>query len=173
MKSASTESRSHPDSPRVTPTTRARIAGGKTATTILGVALCLAAVTETAEAGPNNAAATSPTFRQSLGVLLANSTMRIDRIASCASMAATPDDKTVGDYLAGFLSFQAQPGTTNSITYTAVPNLPKNPTGWQVDLVFRTTDNASGDPSSNGFRFLVKGPANTFDRPSMQCIGTG
>ena len=118
-------------------------------------------------------AAPAPTFRQGLAILMANSTMRIDKISSCTSMATTTEDKTIGDFLAGFLSFQALPGTTNSITYMASPNAPKNPTGWQVDLVFRTTDGASGDPSSNGFRFIVKGPANTFDKATLQCIGTG
>lgn len=112
-----------------------------------------------------------PTAKEAVRQILRNGTLPLISYESCRSYA-TNEEKTIGDYLASVISFQAMPDSATVLDFTFNQEKTKNGEAiWVCDLVFRLKDEA--DTSTNGFRFKMRNADRKLMRESLMCIGTG
>jgi hypothetical protein len=113
-----------------------------------------------------------PTAREAIKQVFLNGDMLLTAGRNCESVGTSRNDKTILDFLAGVLSFQAEPKTNNSIEFSFKREKGKgSETVWACNLVFRGGDEES--PSSNGLRFKMRNSDRRLMRESLACIGTG
>lgn len=116
-------------------------------------------------------AVVEPTAKESIKQILLNGNLILSSYESCRSYA-TSEEKTIGDYLASVISFQAMPDSATILNFTFSQEKAKNgETLWVCDLVFRLKDEA--DAATNGFRFKMRNADRKLMRESLMCIGTG
>ena len=112
-----------------------------------------------------------PTAKESIKQILLNGNLLLRSYESCRSYA-TSEEKTVGDYLASIISFQATPDGATILDFTFTREKTVNgETLWVCDLIFRLRDIA--DTSTNGFRFKMRNADRKLMRDSLMCIGSG
>ena len=112
-----------------------------------------------------------PTAKESIKQILLNGNLPLSAYESCRSYA-NKEEKTVGDYLASVISFQAMPDSATVLDFAFSQEKAKNgETVWVCDLVFRLKDEA--DASTNGFRFKMLNTDRRLIRESLMCTGTG
>lgn len=112
-----------------------------------------------------------PTAKESIRQILLNGNLLLNSYESCRSYA-TSEEKTIGDYLASVISFQAMPDSATILDFMFTQEKAKNgETIWVCDLVFILKDEA--DAATNGFRFKMRNADRKLIRESLMCIGTG
>jgi uncharacterized membrane protein YvbJ len=112
-----------------------------------------------------------PTAKESIKKLMQNGNLLLNSYSSCKSYVAD-DTKTVGDYFANFLSFQATPGNDYVLDFQFKQEKAKNgDLIWVCDLVWRLKNEP--DSSSDGFRFKMLNSDRKLISQSLMCIGVG
>ena len=113
-----------------------------------------------------------PTTKESLKTLFANGNIQLDSIKSCKSQKTEPTDKTIFDYLSAIIANQSESKTKSHLTHKVELVKGKNNNRlWRVELTFNSTDEESGDPWNQGFRFLMRTQNHQMIRSSFECIG--
>ncbi len=138
---------------------------------LIGIVSLFLFSTAVAQAKKGERKIVEPTAKESIKQILLNGNLLLDSYESCRSYA-TKEEKTVGDYLANVISFQAMPDSATVLDFTFDREKAKNgETIWVCDLVFRLKDLA--DSSTNGFRFKMRNADRKLMRESLMCIGSG
>lgn len=113
-----------------------------------------------------------PEVKEVLQLILANHKILLSADESCRSVGSSPSDKTVGDYLAGLLAFQVEPGTANKIEFsTKQADGPKGQKIWVNDVMFLGEEGET--VQSYGIRISLFDTTRKFVKGSLQCIGAG
>ncbi len=113
----------------------------------------------------------TPTAKEAIALVLRNGDVRLDSSPTCAGVGTSPDDVTVGDFLAGFLAEQAGHGGRNWIDAACAATAADEPPGWECRVVVRRVDGE--ERWGWGVRFLVRASDRTAVRSSFVCLGAG
>jgi hypothetical protein len=112
-----------------------------------------------------------PTAKESIKKIIQNGNLLLNSYPSCQSYVTT-EEKTIGDYFANFLSFQAMPDNAYVLDFQFKQEKAKNgDLIWVCDLIWRLKDEP--DSSSDGFRFKMLNSDRKLISQSLMCIGVG
>lgn len=121
--------------------------------------------------GEAEAAQTAPQAKDAIAAALAHHDVLLSTHASCSGVGTDPTDRTVGQYLAGFLSHQTDDAGTNWIEAgCTASNSPR--AAWQCQFVIRRRNPAGEEEWGWGVRFLMRADRSVI-RESLECIGSG
>ncbi len=117
------------------------------------------------------AAEKEPDAKEILKILIANGSMPLSADPSCKGVGSSPDDRTLADALASFISFQADEGTTASISVKNTKSTAGKAAVWSSDIMF--LGRSGEDVYSWGFRLQIKDADRKLVTGSIKCIGGG
>jgi hypothetical protein len=139
---------------------------------ILIAALCFGfTLISNAQAKKTPAKPLEPTAKESIKKIMQNGNLLLSFYPSCKSYVTT-EEKTIGDYFANFLSFQAMPDNAYVLDFQFKQEKAKNgDLIWVCDLIWRLKDEP--DSSSDGFRFKMLNSDRKLISQSLMCIGVG
>jgi hypothetical protein len=115
------------------------------------------------------AADSAPSPQAVLRALLASTSVPLTADSSCAGVGTSPDDRTIGDFLAGFL---AEYGDSTGTNWVRVASEPVNEAGerrWRHTVVLHRR--AGEDVWGWGVRFDVRAADRQVVRASFRCLG--
>ena len=105
-------------------------------------------------------------------MLLANQQIPLTTDASCKDIGTQPSDKTLGDYLSGFLASQDRGSGGNWIEATGSPDQAADGSRvWKSHVVLHHA--AGEDVWGWGVSYTMKGTDHTIIPGSIQCTGAG
>lgn len=136
-------------------------------TVFLLLAASLSAFAQTSENKVNG----EPKAKEVLQLIFQHSKTPLSVDESCSSVGSSPNDKTIGDYLAGLLSFQAEPDTKNRIEFSTRSEGEGAKRVWVNDLMFLGEDGET--TLSYGIRISLYDSSRKFVKGSIKCIGAG
>lgn len=120
-----------------------------------------------------NAAAPGPAQKDIVRALFANHDVPLSVHPSCAGVGTDPGDKTIGDYLSGFLAEHSARTGSNWLEIEAAPAAPgvNAEPQWTCRFVIRRNDGE--ERWGWGVTFVVSGRPYKVDRSSFRCTGAG
>ncbi len=120
---------------------------------------------------PAAAAEKEPDAKELIKILIANGSVPLSADESCNGVGSSPEDKTIADYLASLISFQAEPDSSARVEVKNVKDGKAKATVWTSDLMF--LGKSGEDIYSWGFRIQIKDADRKLVSGSIRCIGAG
>ena len=113
----------------------------------------------------------SPTAKEVLQFIIRNHDIPLTIHDSCNGVGTDFDDRTIGDYISGFLAELT--GQVNSVIVSCSENTLEvnNRKIWRCEVLFAHSDNE--DEWRWGVRFDIDQHTGEFIRNSVRCIGMG
>ena len=137
----------------------------------IGSVLLACAATGTLPETDKSDAVAPPSNKRVLQLLLKNADLPLSRGTHCKSAATSPDDVSLGDYLAGVWHHQTNVKAKNWLEISCVPALRRQRPHWRCDV---STHSNEGEAFwGYGVRFYVDAKTETVDRDDFMCIGGG
>jgi hypothetical protein len=113
-----------------------------------------------------------PNTKEVLRYLMRNLDVPLTVDSSCNGVGTTVDDRTIGDYLSGFLAEHAQRGGQNWLDVTSVPAAtPDGRAAWESRVMVRRKN--AEDEMGWGVGFVITAADRVVVRRSFRCLGGG
>lgn len=136
----------------------------------LALAGCASSPASLSAAGVD--ASSPPNTKEVLQYLMRNLDVPLTVDSSCSGAGTTDDDRTIGDYLSGFLAEHTREDGQNWLEVTAAPAAtPDGKAAWACRVMVRRKD--AEDEMGWGTGFLVTAAERRVLRQSFRCIGGG
>ena len=121
---------------------------------------------------PTVDAKTSPNPKEVLRYLLRNGDVPLTVDSSCSGVGTTADDRTIGDYLSGFLAEHVKLEGMNWLEVsTKAVTTADGKQAWECQLIVRRKD--AEDVMGWGVSFVVTAADRMVVRESFRCLGGG